>query len=426
MSDSEASVDAVVVGAGAAGLMAARELKHAGKRVLILEASNRVGGRVITLYDTNAGVPVELGAEFVHGDAVETTRLCDEAHLVMVPVLGEQYRSDRGQLSPLVPAWQRMNRVFRYMNPKRKHDRSFQEFLDEKPGGRGLTADRELARGFVQGFFAADPKLVSEKWIAVQGNPTEGAAESRRIVNGYAALIDYLKRDVDRNIRFNALVERISWNERGVRVYDQVGREYRARAVILAVPLPILEDPTFVMEPETAILRRAAHDLVMGHVMRVNLVMKERFWEKKVQDLSFLQTPTRPFNVWWTHSPLIAPLITGWSGGPPAMEFAEVGNIEDAAIRELSSVFRIHVKRVESLVDSIHTYDWTHDPNIRGAYSYARVGGAFAARTLARNFGGTIFLAGEATDSGSSGTVEGALVSGKRAAAALLRGDRRS
>jgi monoamine oxidase len=319
-----------------------------------------------------------------------------------------------------------MNRVFKHMNPNRKHDRSFQEFLDEKPGGPSLRADRELARGFVQGFFAADPKLVSEKWIAQQDNPTEGAAESRRIVNGYAALIDHLERDVAGDIRFNALVERISWNETGVRVYDQAGREYRARAVILAVPLPILQDPTFVIEPEIATLRHAANDLVMGHVMRVNLVVKERFWEKKVKDLSFLQTPTRPFNVWWTHNPLIAPLITGWSGGPPAMEFAESGNIEDASIKELSSVFRIHRKRVESLVDSIHTYDWTHDPNIRGAYCYARVGGAFAARTLARDFGDRVFLAGEATDSGSSGTVEGALVSGKRAASALLRGNRRS
>lgn len=65
---------------------------------------------------------------------------------------------------------------------------------------------------------------MSEKWIAQQGNPTEGAAESRRIVNGYAALIDYLKRDVTGDIRFNAFVERISWNESGVRVYDRLGK----------------------------------------------------------------------------------------------------------------------------------------------------------------------------------------------------------
>lgn len=413
--------DAIVVGAGAAGLMAARELKRAGKTAVLLEASNRVGGRVITLYDTNAGVPVELGAEFVHGDAVETTRLCDEARLVMVPVFGEQYRSDKGQLSPLGTAWNRMNRVFKYMNADREHDRSFQDFLDEKPGGPGLRADRELALGFVQGFFAADSKLVSEKWIAQQDNPTEGAAMSRRIVNGYAALIDYLKRDVAGDIRFNALVERIVWTKSGVRVYDQLGREYRAGSVILAVPLPILQDAKFVIEPEIPLVRRAAHQLVMGDVMRVNIVVRERFWEKKVKDLSFVQTPTRPFNVWWTRNPLKSFLITGWSGGPQAFEFAKTGDVEDASVSELARVFRIGRKRVESLIDSIHTYDWTHDPNIRGAYSYARVGGAFAARTLARDFGERIFLAGEATDSGSSGTVEGALVSGKRAARSLVR-----
>src|SRR5437763_7865662 len=209
VSDNAASVDAVVVGAGAAGLMAARELKRAGKSVLVLEASNRVGGRVITLNDTNAGVPVELGAEFVHGDALETTRLCDEAHLVTVAVTGKQYRSDHGELSPQNAMWQRTGALFKRMNPRRKNDRSFQEFLDEKPGGASLRSERELARGFVQGFFASDPKIVSEKWVGQQGNPMEGAMRARRIVNGYSALIDYLQREVAAEIRLNARVERI-------------------------------------------------------------------------------------------------------------------------------------------------------------------------------------------------------------------------
>ena len=426
MSDNDASVDTVVVGAGAAGLMAAREVKRAGKHVLVLEASNRVGGRVITLYDANAGVPVELGAEFIHGDAPETTRLCDEAHLVTVPVTGKQYRSDHGALSPQNAMWQRMGRLFRHMNPHRKNDRSFQEFLDEKPGGPSLRTERELARGFVQGFFAADPKLVSEKWIVRQGNPTAGAIEARRIVNGYAALIDYLQRDVVADIQFNVLVERIKWNESGVRVYDQLGKEYRARAVIITVPLPMLQGESIRFDPEIPMMRHAANQLAMGHVARVNVVVKERFWEKKAEDVSFVQTPTRPFNVWWTHNPLKAPLITGWSGGPPAMEFAESGDVEAAAIRELARVFGMRRSRVESLVDSIHTHDWTHDPNIRGAYCYARVGGSSAASVLARKFGNAIFIAGEATDTGSSGTVEGALVSGKRAASRLLRANRRS
>ncbi len=426
MSDNAASVDTVVIGAGAAGLMAARELKRAGKQVLVLEASNRVGGRVNTLYDANAGVPVELGAEFIHGDAPETTRLCDEAHLATVPVTGKQYRSDNGELSPQGVMWQRIGRLYRYMNPHRKNDRSFQQFLDEKPGGPTLRTERELARGFVQGFFAADPKIVSLKWIGQQGNPTEGAIDSRRIVNGYAALIEYLRRDVVADIRFNVSVKRIKWNESGVRIYDQLGKEYRARAVIVTVPLPMLQDASIAFDPEIPTMRHAANQLVMGHAVRVNVVVKERFWEKKAEDVSFVQTPTRPFNVWWTHHPIKAPLITGWSGGPPALEFAESADVEAAAIRELARVFGTRRSRVESLVDSIYTHDWTRDPNIRGAYCYARVGGAFAARVLARNFGDRIFLAGEATDSGSSGTVEGALLSGKRASSKLVRAIRGS
>ena len=80
--------DVIVVGAGAAGLLVARELKRVGYSVAVLEASDYVGGRVRTLYDTNAGVPLELGAEFIHGEARETNRLLLEAHLVTVPVLG--------------------------------------------------------------------------------------------------------------------------------------------------------------------------------------------------------------------------------------------------------------------------------------------------------------------------------------------------
>src|SRR5688572_23907903 len=122
-----AIADAIVVGAGAAGLMCARELRRAGKKVIVLEASGRIGGRILTRNDTNAGVPVEMGAEFIHGEAPETRRLLDEARLATVPVLGEHYRSDRGQMSLQGPVWKRMARVFRLLNKTRKQDRSFED-----------------------------------------------------------------------------------------------------------------------------------------------------------------------------------------------------------------------------------------------------------------------------------------------------------
>jgi monoamine oxidase len=414
------STDVVIVGAGAAGLMAARELKQRGRKVLVLEASSRVGGRILTQRVANAGIPIELGAEFVHGEAPETKRLLDEARLVTVPVSGRHYRSDNGRLSDQGSAWERMRLVFRHLGRNRKHDRSFQDFLDERPGGRALRRERELARGFIQGFNGAYSTLISEKSIADQGDPTEGAAEASRIVSGYGALIEYLRRDVASDIRLRARCTRIVWDNPSVKVFDQRGRTYRARAVILTVPLPLLQDESIALEPDIPELRKAARRLMMGQVLRISVVVKERFWEKKLEDASYVHTPMRPMSVWWTQNPLAAPVITGWAGGPSAVELSEGKTAEDTALRELARAFGMKRARLETLVDSMHWHDWKRDGFIRGAYSYAGVGGSNAPRVLARAFGNTVFVAGEATDSATGATVEGALASGKRAAERAL------
>src|SRR5829696_2703023 len=414
-------IDTLVVGAGAAGLLAARELVRAGRRVLVLEASHRVGGRILTEFETRAGIPIELGAEFVHGDAPETTRLLDEARLATVPVLGRHYRSDRGELSAQGPLWDRMQKVFTHLSTRRKEDRSFQEFLDDEPGGARLRAERELARGFVQGFNGADPALVSEKSLAEQGNPTEGAAEARRIVNGYAALVAHLEREVAGLIRWHTAARRIVWNDDGVVVVDAGGEKHHARTTIVTVPLPMLQDGAIQIEPEVPALRNAAARLVMGHVVRVNVIVRERFWEEKVEDLGYLHAPTRPFTVWWTQNPVRAPLLTGWAGGPPALELSRDGRVEETAVAELAHVFGMRRSRMEAEVESLHWHDWSGDQHACGAYSYVGVGGTSAPRTLARAVGGRLFVAGEATDSESSGTVEGALASAKRAVRGVLR-----
>jgi monoamine oxidase len=418
------SADVIIVGAGASGLMAARELKRAGRKVLVLEAARRVGGRILTRKSSDAGVPIELGAEFIHGESPETSRLLDEAGLVTVPVSGKHYRSDNGELSGQGALWKRMRLVFRHLGRTRQHDRSFQDFLDERPGGAALRRERELARGFVQGFNGAHASLISEKSIAAQGDPTEGAAEARRIVNGYGALVDYLKRDVAGDIRLGTSVRRIVWNRSGVDASDQNGRHYRGRCVIITVPLPLLQDESIALEPEIPELRKAARQLMMGQVIRVGVVVKERFWEKRLEDASYIHAPMRPFSVWWTQNPLAAPLITGWSGGPAAIDLADSGSVEDVAIRELARVFGMRRDRLETLIASIHTRDWKHDRFIRGAYSYVGVGGSGAPRMLARSFGNTVFVAGEATSSSTGGTVEAALATGKRAARQALSTNR--
>jgi monoamine oxidase len=160
----------------------------------------------------------------------------------------------------------------------------------------------------------------------------------------------------------------------------------------------------------------------MGHVAHVNVVVKERFWEDKAENISFVHTPDRAFNVWWTQNPMQAPLITGWCGGPPARDLTGSGSIDDMVIRELARTFGMRRSRAEKLTESIHWNDWSADRNIRGAYSYVGVGGVDAPPVLARSIEGTLIFAGEATDPDTSGTVEGALATGKRAAQQVSRG----
>ena len=222
-------------------------------------------------------------------------------------------------------------------------------------------------------------------------------------------------------MRLHTVATRIEWNDAGVRVLDSTGTTHVARAVVIAVPLPALQDGSLRIEPEIPALRRAANQLVMGHVARVCVVVRERFWEQKTNELSFVHAPRRPLTVWWTQHPVQTPMLVGWAGGPSARALTRSGAVADVALAELAHVFRMRRARAESLVESIHWHDWSGDPFVRGAYSYIGVGGMSAPRTLARSVAGRVFVAGEATDSESGGTVEAALASGERAARSALR-----
>ena len=413
--------DAIVIGAGAAGLMAARELAHAGRTVRVLEAGSRIGGRIFTVHDPLSGMPIELGAEFVHGDAPETTRLLDAARLATVHVDNRHHRSVKGRITLLDRAWTRMSLVFQHLDARRKTDRSFQEFRDERPGGQRLRQERGFARGFVEGFAGADTTLISEKSLAEQGDPTEGARSARRIARGYGALLEFMVQDITGSIRLNSAAQRIEMMHDGVRVVDRNGGEHRARALIIAVPLTALQDDSLVIEPDPAVMRKAAHQLVMGHALRVGVVVRQRFWEDKVDDLSYLHTSRGPFEVWWTQRPILAPLLTAWAGGPAAVELSQSKRIEDLLLAELAHVFGKRRGSLDAMVESIHTHDWTRDPLVRGAYSYVGVGGTSAPKRLARPLSPLVFMAGEAGESADGGTVEAAIKSGKRAARQVLR-----
>jgi monoamine oxidase len=161
----------------------------------------------------------------------------------------------------------------------------------------------------------------------------------------------------------------------------------------------------------------------MGPIVKVLLRFRRAPWaDAGPRALAFLHVPGAAVPVFWTLAPLQAPVLVGWAGGPDARRLA--GRPREAVLRTaLGAAARglgLPARSLEDALDGAEVIDWTRDPHARGGYAVFPVGTADAARTLARPVEGTLFFAGEATDPGLAGTVEGALRSGERAARELL------
>lgn len=429
-------IPVVVIGAGAAGLAAARALHDAGVEAVVLEARERIGGRVFTHRDARTPIPIELGAEFIHGAAEELETLLGEAGLVGVDIAGRRWKAAGSRLRPLDDFFEQLDRVMRRLEPRGRRDRSFQEFLDTKPGGRTLASERTLATQWVEGFHAADPSLVSAHALAEGGWPGTDVVEQRlgRVTAGYDRVVEWMATPIASRIHLGALVSRVEWSPGRVVVYvhHADGRRrfaVEARAAIITVPIGVLkaapgELGAIEFVPALRQKQDAIDRVASGSVVKVIVRLRERLWDDEQETLSFLHSSDPDFPVWWTAYPVRVPIMTGWSGGPGAQRLAQLppGDIEARAIASLARQFGIARQRLQRMVESAWTHDWEHDPFARGAYSYLMAGGLGAPATLARPMGGTLYFAGEATDTeGATGTVDGAIATGQRAAAQVRR-----
>jgi monoamine oxidase len=445
--------DVAIVGAGVAGLAAMRALEDRGIRTCVLEARDRIGGRIHTVRDPRLAHPIELGAEFVHGSAPELLELADDAKLLLYAIEGERWRARGGRLTRLDDFWKRLHTVMRHLDAE-EEDRSFTEFLDDAPGGRRAADARALARAFVEGFHGADARRISVRALADGGSPSEDPDEQRqmRIAEGYDRVPAWLASRFDDRIMTEAVVERIDWEQGGVvlsvrqRNAPSVAT-IAARAAIITVPLGVLlarpEEPgAIAFSPPLPVLDRVRSRLTMGSVVRVVVLFRDRWWtddlraaprRASLESMTFLHGDSGDVPVWWSLHPVHAPVMTGWVGGPAALRLSGRASteIQDRALASLAVNLGVSRRRVAAQVDACWMHDWQHDPFSRGAYSYALVGGADAAPHLARPIKGTLWFAGEAADpEGRNGTVHGAIGSGRRAALsvsrALAQGARRS
>jgi monoamine oxidase len=434
--------DTLIIGAGVAGLAAARALVGAAHSVAILEARDRLGGRVstarITVAGADAPIAVELGAEFVHGLPQETWSLLQEAGLAASELSGTHVRASGGRLAPVDDDSEGGGDVLHDMvrwaeAQPRARDATFNEFLQaERIDGRAALR----AVHYVEGFNAADSNLISVAALAKQQRAEDSIAGDRlfRIRSGYASLPAFLAAQFEQaggRVLLNRIVRRIAWRPGSVSVHAVAadGQELRvqARRAIVTVPLGVLQANSIEFLPAPGQALSHARRMAMGPVVRVTLVFSGRFWRTggELDQLSFLFSDDEMPATWWTDAPETAATLTGWVGGArnvAALQARiESRGGDDALLSEcleaLARIFGLQFSKLRGMLVGWYAHDWQNDEFARGAYSYMPKNALDASNRMAEPIEHTLYFAGEHTDvSGHWGTVHGALRSGLRAA----------
>lgn len=426
--------DVLVIGAGVAGLNAGRLLAEAGRRVAILEARGRIGGRIWTLALPSGQSPlpmaVELGAEFIHGLPQETWSLIEQAGLGTYEIEGSAFRFDGSRMaaSEQPGAAERvLEDLTRWMQEQpRGSDLSFAEYL------KGHAVDPVTARmasNYVEGFNAADQDRISVAALAKQQAAEDAIAADRlfRIEGGYAALANFLAEKfaaAGGTLILDAPVKKIIWKRGAVSVKTASpdgDLQYESTRAVITVPLGVLQARTIEFVPRPAEVLFHADRLKMGAVVRLSLVFKQKFWNP---GMNFLFAPTESPPTWWSPVPNDAPVLTAWAGGPKAGSLlklfradGDAGALRDQCLATLAKIFALPCSDIRQLLSSWHMHDWQSDEYARGAYSYVQVGGLDAPDKMRIPVEDTLYFAGEHTDtSGHWGTVHAALATGSAAA----------
>jgi monoamine oxidase len=435
---SVASFDVVVIGAGAAGLAAASELAQAGRSVLLLEARDRIGGRIWTRREPGLPVPVELGAEFIHGHAPLTRALLAKVGAGTIESTDSHWTLRQGRLTHRDGLFPQLQEALRNTAPLSKADMSFDVFLDHHLAGMLTPEARQFARSLAEGFDAADTSRASARALVAEWTGgLLGDAPQSRPSGGYASLLTSLLAGRSERLRLQlqSSVESVHWSKGSVEAAGRfLGTPFTARAarLIVALPLGVLQQPqgnagAVRFTPLLDAKRASLEQLASGPIVKILLRFAQPFWESlhggRYRDAGFFHAPNAEVPTFWTPAPARAPLLVAWAGGPRAMRVgsaASPAGIARTAVQSLQTLFGEGID-IAGQLEGCYYHDWQQDPYARGAYSYVLVGGKDARGELARPLEGTLYFAGEATDTANeAGTVTGALQSGIRAAREVL------
>ena len=411
--------DIIVIGAGAAGLMAMKDLLQAGYSICLLEAGTAAGGRIATVKEDGFHQPVETGAEFIHGKLPLTLALLDEAKINYVPVEGKMMTVQNGQ-------WKKSQEhdkhwdVFMRQLGKVKKDISIAVFLQKYFSGEEYASLRNAVQHYSEGFDLAD--ITKASAMAAYREWNDEGDTQYRLPGGYMQLIDYLFDQCNRQntvVHFNTRATRIKYNKGSVTAYTHDNRSFEGAVLIITMSAGMLQSGSVEFLP---ILDRryanAIQQLGFGTVIKIMMEFKNPFWKDHADDIGFILSD-EIIRTWWTQLSIENNLLTGWLGGPSALD--KSGDTEEvllgAALASLSAIFHLSLAALQQALIHYKVSRWHNHPFIKGGYSYNTVDSTNAKKILSHPVQDTIFFAGEALYKGQSqGTVEAALQSGREVA----------
>ena len=414
----------IIIGAGMAGIAAARALMEAGDNVTIVEARDRIGGRIWT--DRSMGTPVDLGASWIHeskGNPItkiaakykQSIKVTDYESVYLYDNKGVMV-DDEALEDMLGWSERTYKRVYKKL-AKLERDTSLQAVIDELLGGEELTPQQAMALDWRKVTQELAMGVGLNKLSALGMDDKGFSGEDLILPNGYGKLLEKMTKGMD--IRLRQKVRIVSERNGQVSVMT-LGEDFECDYVICTVPLGVLKRKEIRFEPALPhVKNNAIKKLGMGLLNKIALKFDKPYWPNDRHFFSYLSEKKGEFPVFinWTH----------YSGKPYLMAF--VGNefsreLEGKQDIEVSvKVHQILYKLFEDIPmpEDLRFSRWGTDKFARGSYSYVPVGVNANLRDYLAKPEGRVFFAGEATMRGYAGTVHGAYMSGVRAAEWVLK-----